>query len=37
VQKHIWKCKKCGARVKALGGVMSKPKECPNCKSKEFD
>lgn len=36
-KKHIWKCKSCGARIKALGIVIFKPKKCPSCKSKEFE
>jgi|GEM_PF-5743013 len=35
-EKHIWKCVYCGARIKALGSIMPKPKECPNCKHEDF-
>lgn len=36
-KQHIWKCKKCNARIKMLGGIMEKPKQCSNCGSKEFE
>lgn len=39
IEKHIWRCLSCGARIKALGTVMPKPKECPRpkCNGKDFD
>ena len=37
MKKHIWKCKKCGARIKGLGCDIEKPKFCFKCDSKEFE
>lgn len=37
VLKKIWKCKKCNARIKRLGGIMEKPKICDFCGSEDFE
>lgn len=34
--KKIWKCEKCGTRIKGLGEKIGKPQKCFNCGSKEF-
>ena len=36
VMKKIWICKNCDARVKALTGLIEKPKQCPNCNGQDF-
>lgn len=35
--KKVWKCTQCGTRYKSLNTKIEKPKECKDCKGKNFE